>query len=85
MNPFKNYPPFNEERAWSYLTPSYINMALNPFQPNPRGICCLLSRVFSSKNLIPNFMWKCYLYHLIECKGPTLSLGHKCAERDADA
>lgn len=56
MNLFNNYLPFNEERAWSYLTPSYINMALNPFQSNPCGICCLLSRVFSLRNLISNFM-----------------------------
>lgn len=65
MNLFNNYLPFNEERAWSYLTPSYINMALNPFQSNPCGICCLLSRVFSFRNLIANFMYKCYIICII--------------------
>lgn len=65
MNLFNNYLPFNEERAWSYLTPSYINMALNPFQSNPCGICCLLSRVFSFRNLISNFMYKCYIICII--------------------
>lgn len=48
--PIQELPTFDEERAWSYLTSSYINMGLNPFQPNPHGLCCLLS-VFSSENL----------------------------------
>lgn len=47
---FKSYPPFKEERAWSYLTSSYINMGLNPFQPNPHGLLYLFNLVFSSKN-----------------------------------
>lgn len=55
---------FSEERAWSYLTSSYINMGLSPFQPNPRGLCCFLNHVFSSGSWNLSHLFQRNVYYI---------------------
>lgn len=56
---------FSDERAWSYLTSSCINMGLSPFQPNPRGLCCLLNHVFSSGSWNLSHLFQRNVYFLL--------------------